>query len=242
MVDNGYIKLHRTLMDKPIWIKSTPEQKSILVTLLLMANHRDSEWEWMGEKFIVKPGQFITSIDSIRRQTGRGISIQNTRGALAKFQKLEFLTNKATKTGRLITIVNWASYQIQDEEVTKKPTKRQQRGNKEVTPNKNIYLIYSNHIKNAREKIDGVKITEEKVVVYEGFVNFLFGKTPDNDKEFDNCLSLKKQIDYNDFVKLMGKYDKDLIKDKVRAMENTPTLTKKYDSFYLTLNNWCKAG
>lgn len=35
----GWIKLHRELLDKPIWTESTPEQKTILITLLMMANH-----------------------------------------------------------------------------------------------------------------------------------------------------------------------------------------------------------
>ncbi|MCA5964224.1 hypothetical protein LC724_33295 [Blautia sp. RD014234] len=39
--DKGWIKIHRELLDKPIWQLSTPEQKSILITLLLMANHRE---------------------------------------------------------------------------------------------------------------------------------------------------------------------------------------------------------
>jgi len=137
----GWIKVHRILLNKPIWLKSTPEQKTILITLLMLANHDESEWEWMGNKFKVEPGQFITSLESIKLYCGKGITIQNIRSALKRFEKLEFLTNKSTKTGRMITICNWDSYQItKDEhnnEANKQVTKTQQRGNKEVTTNKN---------------------------------------------------------------------------------------------------------
>lgn len=137
----GWIKVHRILMNKPIWLKSTPEQKAILITLLMLANHEQAEWEWFGQKFKVNPGQFITSLETIKNYTGKGISIQNVRSALNRFQKLEFLTNKSTKTGRLITILNWDSYQItkdeHNKEANKQVTKTQQRGNKEVTSNKN---------------------------------------------------------------------------------------------------------
>ena len=139
MTGNGYILLHRCLMDKPIWFQSTPEQKVILVTLLLMANHEQSEWIWQGIKFEVQPGQFVTSIDRIVKKAG--VSKQSVRTALVKFEKLEFLTNKSTKTGRLISIVNWHTYQVEkrksNKDANKDLTKNQQRPNKDLTPNKN---------------------------------------------------------------------------------------------------------
>lgn len=137
----GWVKLHRELLDKPIWAKSTSQQKTILITLLMMANHKPNEWEWKGEKFEVKEGQFVTSIDSIKQKAGKDISTQNVRSALAKFEKYGFLTNKSTKMGRLVTIVNWGLYQCCNDEgnkdTNKEVTKRSQRTNKEVTSNKN---------------------------------------------------------------------------------------------------------
>ena len=120
---SGYIKIHRELIKKPIWLKSTPEQRAILLTIFLMANHSENEWEWKGEKFKVCPGQFVTSLESIRENTGKGISIQNVRTSLKRFQKLEFLTNKSTKMGRVISIVNWDSYQAKNKKITKMATK-----------------------------------------------------------------------------------------------------------------------
>ncbi len=140
-MDQGWIKLYRNLLDKPIWQKSTLEQKVILITLLLMANHKEAEWEWCGQKFKVKPGQFVTSIESIRQKAGPNISTQNVRSALKKFEKYNFLTNQSTKEGRLITIVNWGVYQCDTDEgnkaTNKGVTKGQQRGNKGVTTNNN---------------------------------------------------------------------------------------------------------
>lgn len=136
-MDNSYIKLYRMLIKKPIWLNSTPEHKSILITLLLLANHEEAEWEWMGEKFKVNPGQFVTSLESIRKKTGKGISIQSVRSCLKRLIKLQFATEKATKAGRLITIINWDSYQAKNKKATKIPTVEQQSSNKAPTPNKN---------------------------------------------------------------------------------------------------------
>ncbi|MBU5292796.1 DnaD domain protein [Anaerosalibacter bizertensis] len=140
-MDKGWIKLHRQLMDKAIWQSSTPQQKVILITLLTMANHKEKEWEWKGKKYVAKPGQFVTSLQSIVDKSGKGITIQNVRTALNKFEKYEFLTSESTKTGRLITIINWDLYQGDNKEINKDDnkelTKDQQSTNKELTPNKN---------------------------------------------------------------------------------------------------------
>lgn len=134
----GYFKIWRELFSKPIWLNSTPEQKAILITLIAMANFNGKEWEWKGEKFKAAKGQFVTSIESIRNACGKGITVQNVRTSLDRFEKLGFLTNESTKTGRLITILNWHLYQDCEDETNKesnnKLTKTSQRGNKELTP------------------------------------------------------------------------------------------------------------
>jgi len=144
----GWIKLHRELINKPIWQNSTPEQCKVLITLLEMVNHSPMEWEWKSEKFTCEEGQCITSIDKIVLNAGKGISKQNVRGAIARFEKMEFLTNKSTKTGRLITITNWGLYQGKNKtQQTTQPTgnrqvtKSQPTGNRQVTPNKNYKNI-----------------------------------------------------------------------------------------------------
>lgn len=138
---DGWIKLWRELLDKPIWVLSSPEQKTILITLLLMANHEAAEWEWKGEKITCQPGQAVTSLGSIARKAGKGVTAQNVRTALRRFEKLGFLTNESTNAGRLITIENYALYQRNGDEASKGTDKgltgSQQGTNKGLTPNKN---------------------------------------------------------------------------------------------------------
>ena len=141
MSEKGFIKLHRQLLEHPIWQKSTPEQKVILITLICMANHEPNRWEWNGEIFTVKRGQMVTSLESIKSACGKGISTQNIRTALVRFEKLGFLTNESTKSGRLITIEKYSKWQDVDSETNKGAnkdlTKTSQRPNKDLTPNKN---------------------------------------------------------------------------------------------------------
>ena len=141
MVNCGWVKLYRELKSKSIWQLSSPEQKVVLITILLLANHEENKWEWKGEQFVCKPGQLITSLNSLVRECGEGVSTQNVRTALERFERLGFLTNVSTKTGRLITVLNWEKYQggdfVTNKVSNKAVTKSQQRANKELTPNKN---------------------------------------------------------------------------------------------------------
>ena len=138
----GWIKLYRELLEKPIWFESTPEQKTILITLLLMANHDGRQWEWQGQQYYAGPGQFVTSLSKIAEKAGPGISIKNVRTALARFEKYNFLANQSTKRNRLITINNWAFYQDKDvhggKDDGKDLAKNGQRDGKDLATNKNV--------------------------------------------------------------------------------------------------------
>lgn len=134
----GWIKLYRELLEKPIWLLSTPGQRSVLITILILANHAGKKWEWNGEPFEVQPGQFITSLPSLATKSGKGTTIQMVRGALQRFTKLQFITDQTTGSGRLITIVNWGKYQGEEFSTTDQATGGQQSNNRPTTPNKNV--------------------------------------------------------------------------------------------------------
>ncbi|SDI14951.1 hypothetical protein SAMN05192534_12330 [Alteribacillus persepolensis] len=148
-MSEGYIKLYRSLLDDHLFIESTPEQKVIMIALLLMVNHKENDWEWKGERYTVQPGQVITSLPKIAEKAGKGISVQNVRTALNRLKKHGFLTDKSTNKNRLITIVNWGKYQGSANESTDELTGNQQATNRQLTPNKNE----KNEKKNTRKYI-----------------------------------------------------------------------------------------
>ncbi len=219
-MDNGWIKLYRVLLDKYIWLRSTPEQKVILITLLLMANHEPHKWVWNKKEYEVQRGQFITSINSIVQKCGRGVSTQNVRSALKKFEKHEFLTIKATNTNSLITIINWEEYQPKDEKVTNEPTenqqatnkevtKNQQRGNKEVTTNKNDKND-KNDKKNTNSKFDFKKALLDygldEMLVDEWLVIRKAKKSVNSQFAFNSFISQveKTSMDKNEVLKIVA--------------------------------------
>ena len=151
-----------------------------------MANFKSKQWEWKGEKFDVLPGQFITSLESIVSTCGTGIKIQNVRTALVRFEKLDFLTNESTKTGRLITIANWSVYQCDDEApniaANKDLTKTSQRPNKDLTP------------REERKNVKKVKKENISVGARNKFHDFEQGKSDLSDKELESKLRSKTKV------------------------------------------------
>lgn len=121
MLTQGFIRLHRQTLEKPIWLNSTSEQKVIMITCLMLANWTPQKWEWKGKPYECKPGEFISSYASIAKAAGKGISTQNVRTALKRFQNLEFLTVLSTggyKDGIKVIITNWALYQNETNRLT----------------------------------------------------------------------------------------------------------------------------
>ncbi|MCL2835296.1 MAG: hypothetical protein FWE00_00990 [Defluviitaleaceae bacterium] len=136
----GWVKIYRELLEKPIWCKSSAEQKAVLITILLLASHTEKEWEWQGKKFAIQPGQFITSSTSLANAAG--VSRQNVRTALVRFTKYEFLTYQSTKTGLFINILNWGIYQgfnnAPNQHDNQSLTNSQPTANQDLTTIKNV--------------------------------------------------------------------------------------------------------
>jgi hypothetical protein len=137
----GWVKLHRKLLVSDMYQDLNAVQRDVLLQCLLAANHKPKKWEWQGKIFECKAGQFITSLDSLIKLCSKGTSVRNIRTALVKLEKWQFLTNESTKTGRLITVINWDTYQNCDEEtdkaIDKEATKSRQTSDKQPTTNKN---------------------------------------------------------------------------------------------------------
>lgn len=158
---SGYFKLYRELLNKPIWLNSSNEQRVILITLLAMANWKETEWDYYGEKIKLNPGQFIASAPAIKERCNSSeITIMKIRTALERFEKLDFLTvsltGKSTKSGKLITIVNWRLYQSNKEEDNRQNNRQ---NNKEITDRQ---PTDNRHIKEEGKEYKELKEDKEK--------------------------------------------------------------------------------
>ena len=128
----GWIKLHRKLVDWE-WYHDS-KMVHLLFHLIAKANHRDGKWKGID----IKRGQLITGLDVLKQQTG--ISTQSLRTCLERLKSTGEITNKSTNKYRVITILKYDSYQINENtnnQNNKQLTNKQQTTNKQLTANKN---------------------------------------------------------------------------------------------------------
>lgn len=241
----GWLKLWRFLFTKPIWKNSSPEQKTVLITLMGMVNYQSNQWEWEGEKLDLVPGQVVTSISKIQEIAGKGISPQNVRSSIEKFESLEFLTNESRKTGRLITIINWEIYQGEDPDVNKviskwlgkltdEPTKQNETtipansdiyGENIIRPNCNLTKDLTNKPTDKPTK----QLTKQTISQTRNQSRAADGQMKSPTKELTKQVT-KKPTDYPTPIKETKEEEKELYKNKAakEALENVcKEITKK---------------
>jgi hypothetical protein len=130
-MSEGWVKLHRKLLDSPVW-QLQPSQLKVFICCLLRANHQDAKWFNGAEEVVVSRGSFITSHAKLMELTG--LRRQAVRGSLRTLEKTTTIATKtATKQYTVISIVNFDAYQdalIEATKPTTQPaTKRQPSGN-----------------------------------------------------------------------------------------------------------------
>lgn len=125
-MDNSWIKLYRKILKDALWKDCTSNQKVVMITLLLMADHKENEWIFKGERYKTSPGEFVTSLKSIVENSG--VSIKVVRNSLEKLESLGFLISKSSNKNRIIKIKNWEKYQGQNLDKSRKNADRAIKG------------------------------------------------------------------------------------------------------------------
>ena len=106
-MQNGYIKLHRQLLDNPIMSK--PKYLLLWITLLFMANYKEASIIFNNKKLIIPAGSFITGRDQLVKRTG--LNRNFIERALKFFESEAQIEQQANPKFRMISITNWAAFQ-----------------------------------------------------------------------------------------------------------------------------------
>lgn len=106
MNTNGYIKLHRSLLDWE-WYADKNTSRMFL-HILLRANFVDAIWR---KGITVKRGSLITSVQALAQETG--LTVSQTRRTLNHLQDSKEITLKTTNKYTVITVVKYDFYQGQ---------------------------------------------------------------------------------------------------------------------------------
>ncbi len=107
MEGNGYISLHRQILENPLSCK--PNYLAVWIYLLLKANYKPKKIIWNNETIDLKPGQFIGSILQISEHFS--ISTATVSYILNYFESEGMLKRKSTKKFTLFEIINYDKYQ-----------------------------------------------------------------------------------------------------------------------------------
>ena len=106
-MDNGYIKLFRSLMEKGYYTDS--QFVHLWVHLLMKASYYEKEFLFNDKIHNLKPGQFITGRHILVKETG--INRSKLERILKCFESEHQIEQQTTNKFRVISIVNWERYQ-----------------------------------------------------------------------------------------------------------------------------------
>jgi hypothetical protein len=125
----GWIKLHRKILDNPVFLK--PELYQLFSYCLLRANHNETKIIWNSQEETMEKGCFITGRKSIASDLN-----QNERtiyDRLKLLEKLKMISVKSNNKFSVVKVLNYCIYQGEEtdsqQQTNNKPTTNQQQTN-----------------------------------------------------------------------------------------------------------------
>lgn len=185
MSQMGWIKLHRKLLDNPIF--QNAELLQLFLYCLLKANHEPKKILFNGKEELIGRGQFITGREVISKDLKQNAITSYKR--LKTLENLEILNIKSNNRFSLVTIENYELYQTLGDdcnnEMNNKGTTEEQQGN-----NKGTQPRMNKKIKNDKELKESIVLTplEQTILDFKAMRKQL--KKPMTDKAVE--LMLKK--------------------------------------------------
>ena len=163
---NGWVKLHRKMLDNPIIMKDA-EHLAVWMYLLLNATHAEYPALFKGKKITLQPGQLITGRKSIASTLC--VSESKVTRILSAFESEQQIEQLTSNKNRLISVVNWDKYQIFDQQ------NEQQMNNNWTTTEQQVNTNKKNkNVKNVKNEIKYSDIPELNEAILE-FIKFRKG-------------------------------------------------------------------
>lgn len=115
MTSQGYVAIHRKMLENPIVMKDT-EHCTVWLYLLLNATYSEHKAIFAGKEITLKRGQLIISRNKISNDLK--INESKIKRILENFRNYQQIEQQTTPNGSLITIVNWELYQKNEKQIT----------------------------------------------------------------------------------------------------------------------------
>ena len=160
---NGWVKLHRKMLDNPIIMKDA-EHLAVWMYLLLNATHAEYPALFKGKKITLQPGQLITGRKSIASTLC--VNESKVTRILNAFEIEQQIEQQTSNKNRLISVVNWDKYQLCDQQ------NEQQMNNNRTTTEQQLNTNKKNkNVKNEKNVINYSDIPELNEAILE-FIKF----------------------------------------------------------------------
>ena len=213
MADTGWISIHRKIRECVIWDSDEPfTRRDAWIDLLLLANHRDKETIFDGEKITVKRGQYLTSVRKLAQEWHWGKD--KTLKYLKLLEECEMITRDADSRRTLITIVNYCLYQDKNDDVADSEKDSEQTVNRHLsaTNNNDNNVNNENNVnKNKKEKKPKHKYGQYKNVMLSD----------------EQLAKLKEEFpDWEERIERVSSY--------------CQSTGRKYSDYLATIRNWAK--
>ena len=109
-MNNGWIKIHRKLLDNPIILK--PDLLQVFIYCLLKANHESNEFIFNNELIKVERGSFITGRIEMSKALKRSESAIYRN--LKLLRKFNYISLKSNNKFTILTVIKYNTYQIKE--------------------------------------------------------------------------------------------------------------------------------
>lgn len=146
----GWVKLHRKLMDNDLWKEKPFSRGQAWVDLIMLASHKDKEFLFDSAYMSIHKGEIISS----KRKLGArwGWSNSKVDKFLLELEKVKMLAVKSDTKKSTLKIVNYEQYQgldsiLEVEKTTAKTSRKRQLSDSQATPKRTI-----NNIKNVKNE------------------------------------------------------------------------------------------
>lgn len=160
---NGWVKLHRKMLDNPIIMKDA-EHLAVWMYLLLNATHAEYPALFKGKKIMLQPGQLITGRKSIASTLC--VNESKVRRILDLFESDQQIDRQRSNQNTLISLKNWEKYQLCDQQIDQQMTNERPTDDQRPTTNKK-----NKNVKNVKNEIKYSDIPELNEAILE-FIKF----------------------------------------------------------------------
>ena len=120
---NGWVKIHRSVIDNPKLTRSS--RFSVWMYILLAVTHTETKAYLCGKEIVLNPGQGVFSTPDLAHKLALSVSV--IRRVLDWLESEQQIEQQKTTKGTVITVLNWGKYQQSEQQ------SEQQKNNKRTT-------------------------------------------------------------------------------------------------------------